>query len=1709
MDVVVSVATTILEKLVDEAILQACYPFRFNKYVKELETEKKHLQSKIQDVQYRAKDAQKKTHKVVHEVESWLNDANTLMANVVDLQEKTKRNKTSCLKLCPNLINRYNLAKRLEEKTNEIKTHNQVHFSKFSRLATLVGMNYFPSQDFVDFYSRKIAYKHLLRALKDDKIHTIGLYGMGGSGKTTLVTEVGREVENFFDKVLFVVVSNNYDVRKIQTEISDQLSFELKEEGHHERARRLCMRLSGGEKFLIILDDVWEKLDLMDIGIPTANNQMGCTILITTRKLPVCESMSCQEKIRLEALNEDESWALFQRHAGLFDYLSDNLKDVAQNITKVCDGLPVAIAAVANTLKNIPHGEWVEALEILRNPCLIDIEEGLKSTYGCLRLSYDNLENEALKSLFLLCSVYPEDYKIPIGELTIIGLGLGLLGEIPSYRVGTQMINKAIKKLIDSCLLQKAADQNRGGDIKMHDLVRDVANWIANKENKLITGPLKDNVIMEDHAVRYLWFEKVDKCPNKLYCPKLEFLHISIYSESFVTIPKDFFSGTEKLRALTLASPTYKEDLVLQLPISLNLINNLRCLTLYRWVLGDISFIGSLERLESLTIWGCSFDELPTCIIEQKQLRLLYLHECKIQRNPFAVMGRCSQLEVLYFLRNEGKDWEDQNNNSAKFFDKISTTTLAMESYCIQFGNRWRYCSMGEIQALNKDFGDCKSFVARGLHNEDFESCISIGTSKDMMRRAKTLSLRRIPESLKNIIPDLWRSIGGGMNELTCLALHDSNGIECVVGQSNPSQVGIISNLTHLSLSKVKHLKTLYNGQPPEGLFANLEELCIDGCDSLEHIMTEDVKEIVDASDYQSYKNAFPKLNRLQIYGCKKLEYLMPISFAKSVTQLESLSVYGNNELRSMFGPSSEDLNSNKPQTIEFPALKHLGLYKLPNIISICPKNYHPTWSSLKSFQLTDCPLLYIKSVIHWVASGGLRQEDNHMTSEDLLKVVVASMESLEFLNLCNHEVEVVFDVEQLSINRQQVNSKLRCLLLNELPQLTHIWKGTKFFLLLQHLDSLQVVSCANLKQVFPSSIWKSLPQLKTLCIEDSKELEDIIEEEDDQNVSNSSRQLIFPKLVSITIKRCHKLKCVLPNISACQAFPNLRELYIEDATALEQVFGHEQDDTTLEYVIFWNLPSLTSVAPSIDLQTVKYIVVLQCPKLSLASSVTPREFLEQVSKGYFTEYYTFKMGLENIIKSMDDSSKETMQQINCQETGGQSNDQKLTIIATPNLTENEEESEDRSVHEREMSKEKSVEGRVEECSTSENVQIVTTLAHSKLASSTKSVNQIMPALEISAVIPTSSPRPQSISKQLTTNPAYISMHQTPSTYAELVNTISTSQFESKYQQQQSLEKNEITKKSIGDLEGQSAQKENISRENDVKGISEDSLSFENAKIIALSIDSKLATSSTKSVSHIQSQIKFNRRKSDAEDLKDDDLIGMLESMEDDYSGESPILYVPTVATTKDELVAKALADLEDSLKMPIKDIATLDANSLRLQTALNFLSRLSLEDGALSHGVMAVIKSMRKDLPIILSSFRQAFATVNKFAVFEERDKSIKDELTQQKEVAIALVSKMSKTQMFMDEAQEKEARLKEQISLLEKQRKDFEAELLSLQEQKRKYIAKTFEFKKEIETMRKEKSKMVEDQRNARQQLFEVEYKWSILISQFEQETANRNLS
>ncbi|KAL7230776.1 hypothetical protein ACSBR2_009127 [Camellia fascicularis] len=113
---------------------------------------------------------------------------------------------------------------------------------------------------------------NLMEALSDDNINFIGIYGIGGIGKTTLVKQIGKQAKSdkLFDEVVLVIVSQNPNIKKIQDEITGMLSFTrlINRPSATERTSMLCARLRDVKKIFMILDNVWAKLDLAAVGIP-------------------------------------------------------------------------------------------------------------------------------------------------------------------------------------------------------------------------------------------------------------------------------------------------------------------------------------------------------------------------------------------------------------------------------------------------------------------------------------------------------------------------------------------------------------------------------------------------------------------------------------------------------------------------------------------------------------------------------------------------------------------------------------------------------------------------------------------------------------------------------------------------------------------------------------------------------------------------------------------------------------------------------------------------------------------------------------------------------------------------------------------------------------------------------------------------------------------------------------------------------------------------------------------------------------------------------------------------------------------------------------------------------------------------------------------------------------------------------------------------
>nr|XP_004306876.2 PREDICTED: probable disease resistance protein At4g27220 [Fragaria vesca subsp. vesca]XP_011469109.1 PREDICTED: probable disease resistance protein At4g27220 [Fragaria vesca subsp. vesca] len=397
--------------------------------------------------------------------------------------------------------------------------------------------------DFHAFEATRQAMDKVMKALKDDKITVIAVHGIGGVGKTTLVEHAGQEAHNqrLFNHVIKIVVTQTLDLRKIQGTLADGLGITLTQDSEDGRASRLNKEIMRKNKLLIIVDDVWERVELASIGVPNYDMLQSCSskVIFTTRIRNVCHVMGSHEKITLSVLSEEDSWALFVKNAGR-SFEPTNFEDVAKKVARECKGLPIALIAVARALGDKELVEWKTAARRLEKSQNANPDDkGVASE--SVKLSYDYLKDEECKSCFLLCCLFPEDSSIEIEQLFRYAIGKGLFRDANTIEEARGTANSVVNYLKNSSLLM---DTGHHQFVKMHDVIRDTAIQIAQSVDGFLVKAgygLRDwPRLHEDCSAISLMENYIRKLPGRLVIPKLQILLLE--DSSFLEeIPGTFF----------------------------------------------------------------------------------------------------------------------------------------------------------------------------------------------------------------------------------------------------------------------------------------------------------------------------------------------------------------------------------------------------------------------------------------------------------------------------------------------------------------------------------------------------------------------------------------------------------------------------------------------------------------------------------------------------------------------------------------------------------------------------------------------------------------------------------------------------------------------------------------------------------------------------------------------------------------------------------------------------------------------------------------------------------------------------------------------------------------------------------------------------------------------------------------------------------------
>ncbi|KAK1295540.1 Disease resistance protein [Acorus calamus] len=467
-------------------------------------------------------------------------------------------------------------------------------------------------------------------------------------------------------------------------------------------SRKLFEKLKN-TKYLLLLDDVWDKVDLEDVGVPAPSSENGCKVT---------------DVIEL-----------------------DEIQPLARGVIRECGGLPLAVIVVGGALRREKDIHvWQNALNELRMAATSHIEDIEEKVFKRLKYSYDRLKDDNMKSCFLYCALYPEDYEITIDELIEHWRAEGFIEGARNLEARNKG-HTILKYLVD-----------------MHDMIRDLALRITShgggegrmylaRAIKKLEEPPKEQAKWKHANGISLMHNNLSLLPKSVDCPFLTTLFLQ-WNNRLKTIPNPFLEGMPALRVLDLSGTGIK-----QLPPPICRLKNLRGLYLREC---HLLFtlppeIGSLESLEVLVVTGIRY--LPKEIGELGRLWRLRVSfsrerdddlEHEVQRMiPDEGISRLTHLEDLRIeIDTEDERWNEIVEAVTEEIGGLKE--LCRLDFCFAKCKDVEQIIVGEV--TNNTLQKLMTLILVGLGKLDriCEGGIS-WPSLDYVRILECMKLRRLP----------------------------------------------------------------------------------------------------------------------------------------------------------------------------------------------------------------------------------------------------------------------------------------------------------------------------------------------------------------------------------------------------------------------------------------------------------------------------------------------------------------------------------------------------------------------------------------------------------------------------------------------------------------------------------------------------------------------------------------------------------------------------------------------------------------------------------------------------------------------------------------------------------------------------------------------------------------------------------------------------
>ena len=234
--------------------------------------------------------------------------------------------------------------------------------------------------------------------IESNDVRMIGIYGLGGIGKTTISKVVFNDISYLFESSIFIADvrerSQYYEGRlKLQKELlngvikAKNMEINSIEEGVSVIKQRFCSK-----KVLLILDDVSKSEQLVFLARKLGWFGPGSRIIITTRDRRLLEEHEVHASYEVKGLGYNKSIQLFCQYAFKQNSPKEDYVDLSNDMVNYANGLPLALKVLGSSLHGRSVLQWKSALQKLKTRPNIEVQNVLKISFEGL----DEIEQQVL-----------------------------------------------------------------------------------------------------------------------------------------------------------------------------------------------------------------------------------------------------------------------------------------------------------------------------------------------------------------------------------------------------------------------------------------------------------------------------------------------------------------------------------------------------------------------------------------------------------------------------------------------------------------------------------------------------------------------------------------------------------------------------------------------------------------------------------------------------------------------------------------------------------------------------------------------------------------------------------------------------------------------------------------------------------------------------------------------------------------------------------------------------------------------------------------------------------------------------------------------------------------------------------------------------------------------------------------------------------------